>query len=222
MDSRRLMVVVLAVLLVVGLALLVIDTIYVVHYYWLAALLSLGPELVGAVITYGLFELFIRRREQTEAEKARLIAELGNSVNDVAKAAADKLRQRGWLEDGSLHEVDLSRADLSWANLSWTDLREADLSAATLRGTNLRGANLPEIGNIQRAVRRRLSQWVGSTRASLLSPWMSLKFDEDTTLPDGTEWMPDTDMARFTDPEHPDLWRSDDPNSPACRDKDDD
>jgi hypothetical protein len=43
------------------------------------------------------------------------------------------------------------------------------------------------------------------------------KFDENTTLPDGTKWTPDTDMTRFTDPEHPEFWRSDIKWSPAYR-----
>jgi hypothetical protein len=39
--------------------------------------------------------------------------------------------------------------------------------------------------------------------------------DETVTLPDGTNWTSDTDMMRFTDPAHPQFWRSDEPNSPA-------
>ncbi|MCI0708858.1 MAG: pentapeptide repeat-containing protein [Chloroflexi bacterium] len=31
-------------------------------------------------------------------------------------------------------------------------------------------------------------------------------FDEHTTLPDGSNWTPDTDMNRFTDPDHPFFW----------------
>lgn len=42
-------------------------------------------------------------------------------------------------------------------------------------------------------------------------------FDVDTTLPDRTRWTPDIDIARFTDPNHLDFWRSDDPESPAYR-----
>jgi hypothetical protein len=36
-------------------------------------------------------------------------------------------------------------------------------------------------------------------------------------LPDGTRWTPDTDMERFTDPQHPAFWRSDNRHSPAHR-----
>jgi len=35
----------------------------------------------------------------------------------------------------------------------------------------------------------------------------------DAMLPDGCQWTPETDMARLTDPAHPDFWRS--PFSPA-------
>jgi hypothetical protein len=45
------------------------------------------------------------------------------------------------------------------------------------------------------------------------------RFDETTILPDGTHWIPETDMRRFTDPNHPNFWRSDDPRSPAYRTK---
>jgi hypothetical protein len=46
------------------------------------------------------------------------------------------------------------------------------------------------------------------------------QFDPQTILPDSTHWMSDTDMARFTDPQHPHFWRSDNPHSPAYRSTD--
>ena len=73
-------------------------------------------------------------------------------------------------------------------NLQEADLRGANLQEANLWGANLQGADLG-----------------GAT------------FDENTMLPDGTKWTPGTDMGRFTDREHPDFWRSDDPASPAYR-----
>jgi hypothetical protein len=42
-------------------------------------------------------------------------------------------------------------------------------------------------------------------------------FSEETTLPDGTRWTPEADLARFTDPAHPHFWRSNNPHSPAYR-----
>jgi hypothetical protein len=90
----------------------------------------------------------------------------------------------------NLQGVDLFMANLQGANLSNANLREAvlggtDLQGAGLDGTDLQGANLIR-ANLQ-----------GAT------------LNENTILPDGTKWTPDTDMARFTDPKHPDFWRPD-------------
>ena len=184
---------------------------------WKGLGLNLATELIGAVATYSLFELFIGRREAIESEKARLIAELGSSVNDVAVAAADRLGQRGWLYDGSvrrkrLYLANLEGANLWMADLEGADLRRANLEKAILRWANLKGADLQE-ANLKRVDLRDADlEWADLRGANL----------EGATLPDGTEWTPDTDMARFTDPHHPDFWRSDDPDSPAYRGKDSD
>jgi hypothetical protein len=126
---------------------------------WGAALLNLGTELIGAVATYALFELIIENRTRHQAEqraleakKAQLIAQMGSGVNDVAVAATEELRRRGWLTDGSLKSADLSRAnlegadlrnaDLGGANLFRANLTRAELWGANLEGTNLSSANL--------------------------------------------------------------------------------
>ena len=44
-----------------------------------------------------------------------------------------------------------------------------------------------------------------------------LQLVTNVILPDGTNWTLDVDMARFTDPNHPNFWRSADPQSPAYR-----
>ena len=69
MNSRRLMLVVLAALFVVGLA-LSLAAAWRSGDWWGFAL-NFGTELLGAVATYSLFELFIGRRERTEDEKER-------------------------------------------------------------------------------------------------------------------------------------------------------
>ena len=70
-----------------------------------------------------------------------------------------------------------------WTSLFGADLRGANLTLANLMDTNLTRANL------QNAVFR------------------MTKFDMDTTLPDGSKWTPDTEMARFTDPKHLNFYR---------------
>jgi uncharacterized protein YjbI with pentapeptide repeats len=92
-----------------------------------------------------------------------------------------------------LYEADLTGAHLDGADLQNATLREANLRSASLNGADLRGANLEG------------AELTGA------------EYGERTILPDGTEWWWGTDMARFTDPKHPDFWRSDDPDSPAYR-----
>jgi hypothetical protein len=171
-------------------------------------ILNLATEFAGAAVTYILIEMILgrtqqiaRERREAEEEKTRLIEELGSSVNHIAKSAADTLRRRGWLVDGSLQKVDLHIADLSTADLSRADLRRANLLRANLQGADLSEANL-------QGADLRLTDLQGSCLARAI-------LDKYTRLPNGSGWTQRHDLARFTDPHHPNFWRSDDPLSPA-------
>jgi len=183
---------------------------------WEGLMLNLGTEMAGAVVTYLLLELVIGRMERREAEreaekeeleakKADLIAQMGSSVKDVAIAATEELWRQGWLSDGSLQGADLSEANLnlyanlSGADLSLADLREAILILADLSGANLSGANLEEADLSGANLSEAKLRWAEMYRTDL----------REAKLPDGTMWTPDTDMARFTDPDHPDFWQPD-------------
>jgi hypothetical protein len=114
-------------------------------------LLNLGTELVGAVVTYALFELIIERRERreaekeaVEAEKAELIAQMGSHVGDVAMAAAEELHRRGWLTDGSLCNASLGGARLRRAWLANARLCNGTLVKADLREARLYDSDLSE------------------------------------------------------------------------------
>jgi uncharacterized protein YjbI with pentapeptide repeats len=140
---------------------------------WRGFTLGTVSELVGAGTVYLLLDQAIGRklgdqarrdadRRGTAGEQARRVEELGSRVREVAIAAAEELRQRGWLYDGTLGEAylaganlreadlakavlqgaDLHRADLAGACLSMASLREADLSFAKLEGADLGDANL--------------------------------------------------------------------------------
>jgi hypothetical protein len=181
--------------------------------------------MLGAVATYVLLELFIGGRERREARKAALIAQLGSSVKDVAVAAAEELRRHGWLRDGSLRGAILDGANLQGAILDGADLQGAGLEAAALQGAGLLSANLQRADLIEANL-----QGARLYRANLQGAWLlgtalqgadlqgaelgeaeleGAEFSKYTTLPDGTKWTPDTDMARFTDTDHPDFWRPD-------------
>ncbi|MCA9904034.1 MAG: pentapeptide repeat-containing protein, partial [Anaerolineae bacterium] len=83
-----------------------------------------------------------------------------------------------------------------------------DLRGALLVGADLSGAELNST-NLAQAV------LINANLADAL--FVDVTFDASTTLPDGTHWTPDTDLSRFTDPDHPQFWRSDNPVSPAYR-----
>jgi hypothetical protein len=89
------------------------------------------------------------------------------------------------LREARLQRANVREANLSMANLYGASLEEANLSMANLYGANLEEANLKG-ANLEGA-----------------------HFSEGKRLPDGTSWRPETDMARFTDPDHPDFWRPD-------------
>jgi len=89
---------------------------------WEAFALNFGTEMIGAVATYVLLELFIGGRERRETRKTELIVQLGSTVKDVAIAAAEELKRHGWVFDGSLEG-----ANLNGANLPGTDLKCANL-----------------------------------------------------------------------------------------------
>lgn len=110
-----------------------------------------------------------------------------------AKSLRNNHMQGFNLKRAAMRSTDLTNAHLEGADLRSAILFLADLNSAHLEGVNLLGA---ELGNAD------LTNTI---------------FDESTILPDGTHWTPETDMTRFTDPDHPNFWRSDDPSSPAYR-----
>jgi len=169
---------------------------------WKGLGLGLATELVGAVVTYVLLEIFVGESENTEREKARLIAEMGSEFRDVAVPAVDKLRQREWISDGSL-----IGKDLTGANLRKADLHEANLRKANLSGANLHKANLTE-AKLCGAWLRRVDLGSADLRGADLR---MVAMSPETILPDGTLWTPITDLTCFTDPYSPNYWN---PGSP--------
>jgi hypothetical protein len=166
--------------------------------WWANWLQGVSTEMVGAVVTTILLGTVVGAVQQQQLiaqQKQELISQLGSPDNAFAIEATRILRARGWGfgEDATLRRVYLSGANLQGANLWHANLQGAYLAYADLQGAYLIGANL------QGALLNRAG------------------FDEETYLPDGSQWTPDTDMNRFTNPEHPDFWRSDNKYSPAYR-----
>lgn len=121
------------------------------------------------------------------------------------------------LQEADLFNANLQDAHLSRANLQSANLIQANLQSANLRSAKMRHAHLFEAkmqhanlynANLQEA---RLGS-ANLTNANLQDANLrdakyveSSNFNEKTILPDGGYWTPDTDMTRYTDPDHPDF-----------------
>jgi predicted exporter len=79
---------------------------------WKGLALYLAAGLVGAAVTAIVLVLILERQESDEAEKERLIAELGSHINDVAVAAAEKLRRGRRLNLAHWRDVEKTRASM--------------------------------------------------------------------------------------------------------------
>ena len=90
------------------------------------------------------------------------------------------------LRDANLSGIVLRRADLHYTILSGADLRGADLRWANLQWTDLQDADL--------------------RNARLVHAHLHRAYLHGAILPDGTRWMPGSDLERFTDPRHDEYW----------------
>lgn len=194
---------------------------------WLGDWLSdFSTEMAGAFLTAVIFGLIVgaaQQSENTAERKQSLILQMGSPNNGFAIEAVRQLRALEWLYDGSIQGADLYGADLRGADIQYANLRSAYLVAANLQDTyshhvDLQNAYLLD-ANLQGA---RL--WNTNLQGTYLAGanlqdagLFQAKLDESTILPDGTNWTPETDMSRFTDPNHPNFWRSGDRYSPAYR-----
>jgi uncharacterized protein YjbI with pentapeptide repeats len=151
-------------------------------------------NLRGAVLT----EAELREADLGAADLsgANLIKANLHAADLTAADLRGALLQNVIAQSAIFYRANASRANFFGARLNTANLREADLKEANLADADLRGANLGS-ANLERA------------RVSAES------FDIETWLPDGLYWTPGTDLARYTDPSHPDFWRSDDETSPA-------
>jgi uncharacterized protein YjbI with pentapeptide repeats len=82
-----------------------------------------------------------------QAEKHKLILQMGSPINAFAVESLRQLAQNNWLYDGSLKGSNLIRAnlegaELGGAHLERAQLREAHLKRADLKGGHLEKANL--------------------------------------------------------------------------------
>ncbi|HUN05810.1 MAG TPA: pentapeptide repeat-containing protein [Aggregatilineales bacterium] len=127
------------------------------------------------------------------------------------------------LEKGNLQRTWLMFADLDDAQLSYANLQTAHLHQATMKSATLCHASLQD--TMMWSVNLEKAKLAGANLhgATMLganlqdADFTDSVFSTQTQLPDASYWTPDTDLTRFTDPNHPQFWRSTDPSSPAYR-----
>lgn len=123
-------------------------------------------------------------------------------------------------------ESDFSRAELNHANFAYSNLNQSNLHDLSAIKANFKRTNLTEVdfsysylpeGNlrfciaIQADFTRSRLQGANLSGASLSQAiledvqWTDKDGSNPTILPDGLAWTTNTDMEKFTNPEHPDF-----------------
>ena len=158
-------------------------------------------ELRGADLSEGRFQwasLKSANLARTKLRKADLTRVKAMKSSFFMAYAQRSIFQRGNFDQADFQEADFHGAKLNTARLTQVNMRDTNLAEADLRGAVLTGA---------RMIRTNLR---GANLAYA-------RFDESTILPDAEfipernsfdkYWTPQTDMTRYTNPDHPDFWQ---------------
>jgi hypothetical protein len=150
--------------------------------WWSGWLQNLSAEMIGAVVTFLLFDMIVKahqeriqKMEREAQHKRHLVRKAGNIEKAIALDALNEMRERHWIsgERSILQNEDFYNADWSGANLDTANLRSARLRHANLQGAFLVNAYL--------------------TNAIL----RDVTFNADTTLPDDTQYDPNKGVEQL-------------------------
>lgn len=108
------------------------------------------------------------------------------------------------MENANLMQADLRHADLEYANLQSAIIAYANLENASLEKSNLDGAVLVN-AHLKNAD---FSGTLFSTTTALPDAEYTTR-DAEGNMLFNKYWTPETDMSRYTNPEHPDFWQPD-------------
>jgi uncharacterized protein YjbI with pentapeptide repeats len=118
-------------------------------------------------------------------------ADFGNCIFQQADFSVAVLREasfsRAILEGANLSQTDCEGTDFSFANLRAANISDAHAEKADFTGANLSAASL-----------------AGSFLVEAI--FEGTEFNHRTILPNGTTWGDDTNLSRYTDPNHPEFW----------------
>lgn len=135
------------------------------------------------------------------------------SLADLAQAKGNQADFSG----ANLTDARLERADFSGANLGSAKLIRAKLPSARFKDADLSSANLEEAllestdfsgadfgnANLKGAI---FKDTIFSNETALPDANI-IGINKDKSLKYDKYWTPETDMSRYTDPDHPDFWQ---------------
>ena len=104
---------------------------------------NINANLAVALLSAG-FTMVISDVAQRKNLMADLILQMASPDNSLAIEAARRLKNYGWLRNGSLYRADLSGADLTQADLIGAKLNGTELSSTKLVRAELWGAQLKQ------------------------------------------------------------------------------
>jgi hypothetical protein len=166
--------------------------------WWSGWLQNFSTEMMGAIVTFGLFELLIGTSIEQKNIEQRLLLEAGSKDNAVASKAIHEIRRRGLLtgENGILQQqvfpyANWKEANLYNAHLKNTALLFANLESAFLADANLEGANL-YLAYLKGAIVH-----FGEPDEMFRTVLMLTIMNAETTLPDGKEYDPDKGLEQL-------------------------
>lgn len=172
------------------------------NWDWASSLLqNFATEAFGAALVVGVVDLSLSRIQKFENEKSEkldILFRMGSKDLSITSEAVRIARMKSWLTDGSLKGVKLDWSNLAGINFDGADLRGANLGGANLQGAFFNGADLR--GTSFGSADLQNAQFGGAdlSGADLLNAKMgnailgNVKFDETTTLPDGSKWSPES------------------------------
>lgn len=214
-----------------GLGMLATPALQLINSNTAELLRGLVPEAVGIVFTVLILDQLAANRSR-EALKTRLFNELRSAAVGQGTAALAWLKRANWIQATTLVQADLHRANwenayvgelhLRGANLNGANLRNAsnqrtlhdgtrvnrpvDFQGASLRYARLENAVLINADFTNAKLNNAHLENAVLVGATLTHAEVTGASWHNAILPDGTRWTPDTDISRYTHPDHPDYW----------------
>lgn len=235
MDNRRVL------LLLVGIALTSLFFSLMSHglagginlWSWAdEAFQNFSTEIMGAIVTFGLFELVLGEQRRQEDETHRREEEARRQKEDAKTEAhrqTEKEKARRHLEKEEAEKEKKKRLIIQMRDQNNAIVRKAveelrahdwlndgSLQDANLRGANWQGMDLRD-ANLQGVDLRRANlQYANLADANLAGAnLISTQLEgadlhkaqlKGARLPDGRKWTLGINTKRFTDSNHPDFW----------------